>query len=230
LDDRNRLADLARAGIALAFVVLGCLGIVRALVMPAPRALPDRRAASPPDGAVPYTRDRVARLRRELHGAPADPLLQMRLARAFTARAAVRAHQEYNIAFPDAFAFGRYPTDHFETWRRGWNRSDPHGDLRQALRHARRASAPGAPVPLRLQALHLTAFILRQQGRNRNAIAPLRKLLRLAPRDRSAWLYLSEVYRDLGDVSRYRAARRRVEALDVGQAALPMRLQRAVLS
>jgi hypothetical protein len=228
LDDRTRRLSLGRAGLALAFAALGCLGIVRALTAPPPPSQPARRVERLRDGLAPYTTDRVTRLRRQIRAEHPNPRLRLRIARALAACVAVRAHQEYSAAFPDAFQYGRYPAEHYESWRRGFYRRDRDGDLRQALQEAALASQPDAPLAVRLGAFHLTAHVLRQQGRNREACIPLRQILHLTPCDRPAWLHLSEVYRDLGDESRFRAARRRLQRLDAESAALPTRRARWV--
>src|SRR5262245_6623668 len=164
VDNRNLLVGLWQTAVGLAFVGLGFFGVFRSLspAPPAPRALSKESERS---GLEPYAGRRIALLRTRLCRAPGDPDLHLRLARAYTARAMVMAHQEYSDAFPTSFQDGKLPVDHYETWRRGWCHRDRYGDLRQALHHARRTLSAHPTRQSRLGALRLIAYVLRQRSR-----------------------------------------------------------------
>jgi tetratricopeptide (TPR) repeat protein len=223
VDNRNLIVGLWQTALGTAFVGLGVLGIFRSLSPAplAPRALPREPQRS---SLAPYADHRIGLLRARLHRAPDDPELQMSLARAYTARAMVTVHQEYSEAFPTAFQEGKFPVDHYETWRRGWCHRDRDGDLRRALHHARRVLAARPPTPLRLSALRLVAYILRQRSQEAAAIPVLKEAVALAPRDALAWNLLADLYRLTGDTARFREAHRRLQALDAPQEALPVRI------
>jgi hypothetical protein len=211
VENRNLIVGLWQTALGLAFVGLSVLGIFRSLspAPPVPQALPPGRT-----GLVPYADHRVELLRARLHRAPDDPPAHLALARAYTARAMVTAHQEYSDAFPSAFQDGKLPVDHYETWRRGWCHRDRDGDLRRAMHHARCSLAAHPATPVRLGALRLLTYVLRQRSQEAAAIPVLKETVALVPRDILAWNLLAEAYRDVGDTPRFRETQRHLEALD----------------
>jgi hypothetical protein len=221
VDNRNLLVGLWQTAVGLAFVGLGFLGVFRSL-SPAPltpRALPKESERA---GLQPFASHRIALLRARLRRAADDPDLHLRLARAYTARAMVVAHQEYSDAFPTSFQDGKLPVDHYETWRRGWCHRDRCGDLRQALHHARQSMSAHPTRQSRLGALRLIAYVLRQRSQEAASIPVLRESVRLDPRDLLAWSLLADACRVTGDARGCSDARRHVAALDTSQRALPV--------
>lgn len=216
----SRLVGIGHVTLGIAFIGLGLAGVLQSLA-PVRAALPDR-SATLRKGPRPEVSRRVERLRARLRRAPGDTEIQLQLGYASAARAIVTASQDYSEMFPRAMEDGSFSVGHFEAWRCGWFRRDRDGDLRRALRLARRVlAAPAAsrPAPgnegarrLRLGALQLMVLVMRQQSRDAAAIPPLREIVALAPGDRLAWLQLGDAYRAVGNHAGFRAAHRRALA------------------
>jgi predicted Zn-dependent protease len=208
--DREGIHAAVQIGLRTLFVSAGVIGILGSLTAPARSTNPSASLVADSSIAL-HAHRRVELLQRQLRQTPRATELHARLARAYVARATARAHEAYSRAFPEAF-LAAPPLDQFESWRRGCFRRDP--DLRRALHHARSALAARPPTLLRVRALHLVAEVEGQRNGAGASIPPLREIVRLAPGDTHAWTLLAEAYRERRDLSRYRDARRRLDALE----------------
>jgi tetratricopeptide (TPR) repeat protein len=199
---QQQIAAIVQAVLVTALVVLGCIGIGSSLAPVKPvaqqgRERPDRET----DERALYVHQRVLEQRLALRRAYGDPDRHVQFARACAGRALVQVCAEYTQMFPGALADDQFPPSHYEQWRRGWYARDPHGDLRRALHHARRALRLNPSPPTRLRALELIASVQYQRSRFEEAIPPLREVLKVTPHNQSIRIRLAQAYAALARAS-----------------------------
>jgi hypothetical protein len=205
---QQQIATIGQAVLVTAFVALGCLGIGSSLAPVKPAAQPqrERREMETDDRAI-FAHQRVLEQRLALRRAPHDPVRHLKFARACSGRALVQVATEYSDAFPGALADDQLPATHYEEWRRAWYARDPHGDLRRAIHHARRALQRNPSPSTRISALELLAAVHYQRAHFAAAIGPLRQLQKLTPGCASVRFRLDEACRAVtrSSISRIRS-------------------------
>lgn len=198
--ERSTIAFIGRAMAGAGLVVMGAMGILRDVGSTPPAATP-RPAARTAGEDRTWSRHaarRTAEVAAALEREPGRPELHLRMARCLYLRMAAEALYQYQIAYPSGFADGSSISEgQYDDWRRGWFARDRDGVLRRAVRHARRAATPQAPLGTRVPALQLLATLFRECGRDSHALAPLLTARQIDPRNPSTAIVLRELRRRL---------------------------------